>query len=152
MERPSDYATAATISPFFEFLSLLVLGFTWIYFNEWTDVPGSMFSALLLAQVVSLIVGVSHWFALWRDHPRVASITLMHGVTELVTLLAGVAALSLFVYVCVTNLPAAEMDQRVMEGLIASAVFSIVGSSFGLVVYWGVGSISRNRFGRSVEN
>lgn len=143
MESTSDYAGAATVSPIFEFLSLATLGFTWIYFGEWNSVPGAAYSALLLAPIASLTVGVLHWYGLWRELPRVAMLTLMHGVTELISFLAGGTALAFFLFFCLTDPPAGEMDARVLDELIVSGIFALMGSGFGLVVFLFVLPVSR---------
>lgn len=143
MKNTSDYAAAATISPLLEFVSLATLGFTWIYFNEWSVTAGTIYSALLLAQLVSLSAGVLHWYGLWRELARVARITLMHGITELMTLLAAIVALAMFLYLLNMNPPTEEIDQRVLEELIASSIFAVMGSGFGLVVFLFVLPVSK---------
>lgn len=142
MERTSDYAVAAVVSPVFEFASLATLGFAWVYSGEWGSVPGAVYSALLLAQLASLATGVLHWYGLWRELARVAHITLMHGVTELVSLVAAAGALSLFLFFRVSEPPADGVDARALEEMIASGAFALMGSGFGLVVFFFVLPVS----------
>lgn len=135
MERASDYAVAAAISPLLEFASVLVVGFTLIYFGEWTAVPGLAYALLLVAPVVSSVIGLVNWQALHRDIHGAARVGIMHGLLEGVTLMAAGAALAFFLVERAATPAPTSLDARVLDLLIASAALAVLGAAYGLAVF-----------------
>lgn len=127
---------AAVVSPLIELSALLVLGFAWIYFDEWGDVPVLWAAVLLITPIVSLPIGILHWFGLLREFKHVSQITLMHGITEFVTLAAAGTAFGFFLHRRLTDPPTADRDVRTFEQLMASSSLAIMGSIFGIVVFF----------------
>lgn len=136
MERASDYALAAAASPLLELAAVLTAGFTWIYYAEWTTVPALVYSILLVAPLVSLVVGAMNWYALSRELSRAAHVGIMHGALEVVTLFASIAAIAMFVATRMSLPPTEALDARVLDQLIAAAAFAILGSLYGVVVFF----------------
>ena len=137
---------ASTISPFFEFLSLMTFGLSWVYSSEWVSFQGVIYSIPLLIQSVSLIFGILIWISLYNNTEHITKLIIMHGVTEFVTFLVGALSFGVLIFFRLRRSPpSGSQDIRVLEEMIVSATFTLIGSAFGIIVFLCMMPISKSR-------
>ena len=130
----SDFTPASLIAPLFESIGLATLGFAFIFYSEWNAVPGMPFFVLLLASLVSVVIGVLHSYGLSHNIPLTAQLSYMHSFTEILTLTSAGTAIGFLFYYRFWEPSSNAKSMRFLDQLLASGVFEVIGSFYGLVV------------------
>ena len=132
----SDRAPPASAPPLIEIAALLIAGFAWIYYPEWSDASAWVFySAPLLALPVSIATGSLLWWVRLRDLEDAETLAYMHAVTESATLLGAGAAFGMLLAVRIATPPPDGIDLRALEEVLASSALAVLGSLLGVTVF-----------------